>query len=63
MHPGAALLRGEVAPASYILHLARDWRALIVEHNLAPTHLTSSLTDHFLKGSAGKLLPQVLAEL
>jgi hypothetical protein len=63
MHPGAALLRGGVAPASYIPHLAREWRALIVEHHLEPTRLTSSLTDHFLKGSAGKLLPRVLEDL
>ena len=63
MHPGAALLRGEVAPASYIPHLAKEWRALIVENNLEPTRLTSSLTDRFLKGSAGKLLPLVLQDL
>ncbi|MGB8991100.1 MAG: NAD-dependent deacylase [Desulfobaccales bacterium] len=54
---------GEVAPASYIPHIARQWQALIVENNLEPTGLTSSIADHFLPGSAGKLLPLVLKEL
>ena len=51
---------GEVAPASYIPAIAREWNAVIVEVNLEPTRLTYSLTDHFLRGSAGKLLPLVL---
>jgi NAD-dependent deacetylase len=54
---------GEVAPASYIPAIAKVWNAVIVEVNLEPTRLTSSLTDHFLKGSAGKLLPLALKEL
>ena len=54
---------GEVAPASYIPHIAKEWHAVIVESNLEPTRLTHSLTDHFLQGSAGKLLPQVLEAL
>ena len=54
---------GEVAPASYIPAIAKEWHAVIVENNLEPTRLTSSLTDHFLKGSAGKLLPEVIKDL
>ena len=54
---------GEVAPASYIPAIAKEWNSLIVENNLEPTRLTSSLTDHFLKGSAGELLPLALKEL
>jgi NAD-dependent deacetylase len=54
---------GEVAPASYIPAIAKEWHALIIENNLEPTRLTSSLTDHFLKGSAAKLLPLVLKVL
>ncbi|MGA9755814.1 MAG: NAD-dependent deacylase [Desulfobaccales bacterium] len=54
---------GEVAPASYIPAIAKEWHAIIVESNLEPTRLTSSLTDHFLKGSAGELLPQVLENI
>ena len=54
---------GEVAPASYIPAIAKEWNAVIVENNLEPTRLTYSLVDHFLKGSAGKLLPLTLKEL
>jgi NAD-dependent deacetylase len=54
---------GEVAPASYLPALAREWNAVIVEINLEPTRLTYTYTSHFLPGPAGKLLPQVLAEL
>jgi NAD-dependent deacetylase len=54
---------GEVAPASYIPAIAKEWRAVIMESNLEPTRLTHSLTDHFLKGSAGKLLPEVIKDL
>ena len=54
---------GEVAPASYIPAIAREWNAVIVENNLEPTRLTYTIADHFLPGSAGKLLPLVLKEL
>ena len=54
---------GEVAPASYLPYTAKEWGAVIVENNLEPTRLTRTLTDHFLKGSAGKLLPLTLKEL
>ena len=46
---------GEVAPASYLPAIAKEWNAIIVENNLEPTRLTRSLTDHFLTGSAGKI--------
>ena len=51
---------GEVAPASYIPHIAKQWAAIIVENNLEPTGLTYGLSNHFLKGSAGTLLPIVI---
>ena len=54
---------GEVAPASYIPAIARQWHAIIVENNLGPTRLTHTLAHHFLPGSAGKLLPLVLKDL
>jgi len=34
-----------------------------VENNLEPTRLTYSLTDHFLQGPAGKMLPLAVKEL
>jgi NAD-dependent deacetylase len=54
---------GEVAPASYIPAIAKEWLAIIAESNREPTRLTHGLTDHFLKGSAGELLPLVLKNL
>jgi len=54
---------GEVAPASYIPRIAREWKAIIAESNLEPTRLTYTLANHFLKGAAGKMLPLVMKEL
>jgi len=54
---------GEVAPASYLPAIAREWNAVIVENNLEPTRLTYSVANHFLKGSAGEVLPRVMKEL
>jgi NAD-dependent deacetylase len=54
---------GEVAPASYIPYIARQRQAIIVENNLEPTGLTTSITDHFLPGKAGEVWPEVIKEL
>jgi len=54
---------GEVAPASYLPHTAKESGATIVENNLAPTRLTYTLTNYFLPGKAGKIWPIILAEL
>jgi NAD-dependent deacetylase len=54
---------GEVAPASYIPAIAKEWNAVIVESNLKPTRLTYSAADHFLPGSAGIMLPKVIKSL
>jgi NAD-dependent deacetylase len=54
---------GEVAPASYLPAIAREWNALVVELNLEPTRLTYTQANHFLPGPAGQVLPMVMAEL
>jgi len=54
---------GEVAPASYLPHTARESGAIIVENNLEPTRLTYTLTDHFLPGPAGEVWPLVVQAL
>ena len=54
---------GEVAPASYIPAIAKEWNAVIVECNLEPTRLTYTTADQFLPGSAGKMLPEVIKSL
>jgi hypothetical protein len=46
MQPGAALLRGEVTPASYIPAIAKERNAVIVENNLEPTRLTYPSPSH-----------------
>ncbi|MEW6660445.1 MAG: NAD-dependent deacylase [Thermodesulfobacteriota bacterium] len=51
---------GEVSPANYLPHIAKDHGAVIVENNLEPTRLTRSVTDYFLPGKAGILLPLVV---
>jgi len=54
---------GEVAPANFLPHIAKEHGAVIAENNLAPTRLTRTLTDYFLPGPAGEALPRVLKEL
>lgn len=49
----------EVAPASQVPSSAKRAGALVVEVNLEPTLLTRSVTDVFLKGSAGEVLPRL----
>lgn len=51
----------EVSPANTIPLLAKDRGAMIIEINREPTRLTSSVTDIFLSGKAGKVLPALMA--
>lgn len=51
----------EVAPASLVPSAARRAGALIIEINLEPTALTPTVTDVFLKGRAGEVLPKLVA--
>lgn len=51
---------GEVAPASFLPLTAKEAGAVILENNLAPTLLTRTVTDYFLRGPAGQLWPRVL---
>jgi len=54
---------GEVSPANFLPHTAKDHGAIIVENNLEPTRLTRSVTDYFLSGKAGTMWPLVVKEL
>jgi len=51
---------GEVSPANFLPHIAKDHGAAIVENNLEPTRLTRSVTDYLLLGRAGELWPEVI---
>jgi NAD-dependent deacetylase len=45
-----------VSPANTIPAIARQNGAKIIEINTERTHLTDTLTDIFLKGSAGRVI-------
>jgi len=51
----------EVTPANTIPGVAKQAGATIIEINLQPTHLTESVTDLFLPGKAGEIVPQLVA--
>lgn len=52
-----------VSPANSIPVIAKQNGAKLIEINLENTHLTDSITDIFLKGRAGEILPALLKEL
>lgn len=54
---------GEVIPASTIPALAKRSGATIIEINPEMSNYTNNLTDIYLKGKAGKVLPLLLEEL
>ncbi len=54
---------GEVHPAGSLPDLARSHGARIVEVNLAPTRYTGEVTDVFLEGPAGTVVPALAAAL
>lgn len=53
----------QVAPANSVPAVAKKAGAKILEINLEPTLLTSSLTDIFLQGRAGELVPMLVDEV
>jgi len=54
---------GVVYPAAEIPYTAKSNGAVVVEINLEKTPFTSSITDHFLKGTASEVLPEILKYL
>ncbi len=54
---------GEVMPACILPYLAKENRATIIEINPNPSKYSSSITDIFLQGKAGEILPQILSKL
>jgi NAD-dependent deacetylase len=52
-----------VVPASYLPRTAKQHGAVIVEINLETTDLSRRVTDYFLQGSAGQVLPQTVSAL
>lgn len=52
-----------VSPANTIPSIAKQNGAKIIEINLEETHLTSTITDIFLKGKAGEVVPALVKEV
>lgn len=53
----------EVYPAADLPRIAKLHGAILIEINIEPTPLTHSITDHFLQGPAGEVLPRLVASL
>lgn len=51
---------GEVMPASMLPHTAKQHGAKIVEINIESSNYTNNLSDIFLQGKAGEVLPKLL---
>jgi NAD-dependent deacetylase len=51
---------GVVYPAAEIPFTAKSKGATIIEINVEVTPFTSSIADHFLKGTASEILPRIL---
>lgn len=54
---------GEVVPASYVPRKAQERGAYIIEVNPERSQFTGSITDLWLRGTAGEILPALLREL
>lgn len=52
-----------VSPANSIPGIAKNNGAKIVEVNMEETHLTRTVTDVFLMGRAGEIIPALVAEV
>ena len=54
---------GEVMPANMIPRLAKQNGATIIEINTDPSAYTSDVTDIFLQGRAGDILPEIVEHI
>ncbi len=52
-----------VSPANTIPSIAKENGAKIIEINKESTHLTHTVTDVFLQGSAGEIIPALVEEI
>ena len=52
-----------VSPANTIPTIAKQNHAKVIENNMERTHLTNSITDIFLQGSAGEIVEAVVQEI
>jgi NAD-dependent deacetylase len=50
---------GEVMPASMLPYTAKQFGAKIIEINPEPSNFTNQITDIYLRGKAGEILPEI----
>ena len=53
----------QVFPAAQLPLTAKERGATIIEVNIERTDFTDTITDHFLQGKAGEVLPRLAAEV
>ena len=54
---------GEVMPACMVPHTAKRHGAVVIEVNPEQSAFTGHITDIYLRGKAGEIMPQLLAEV
>jgi len=54
---------GEVMPACQVPFHAKNHGAKIIEINVEPSNFTNSITDIFLQGKAGTIMPLIMEEV
>ena len=52
-----------VYPAASLPQIAKEGGARIIEINAEETHLSYSISDHFIKGKTGEILPLIVDEI
>ena len=52
-----------VYPAASLPQIAKEVGARIIEINAEETHLTYTISDHFLKGKTGEIIPLIVDEI
>ncbi len=58
-----ACTHGDIAPVNRVPLIAKEYGALIVEVNRAKSLYTDRITDYFLQGEAGEVLPALVREV
>jgi NAD-dependent deacetylase len=58
-----ACTHGDIAPVNRIPLLAKEYGAVIVEVNKQKSLYTDRITDYFLQGAAGEVLPALVREV
>ncbi len=58
-----ACTHGDIAPVNRVPLIAKEYGALIIEVNRTKSLYTDRITDYFLRGEAGEILPSLVEEV